>query len=157
MARKSNIRLKSLAIKGKAVRLPIHICALLVAATLPATACGQSPHGPAGHAAPAAAPQGRTVDIQGDPQGFMNNRHVRAFYALSVETLGKGAQGVDVAAYEQKSYAIFRELGPHMGTTPEAMQDHLKLIPRQVVKIVQDDPHVLDSFEAFSDALVGPK
>ena len=37
------------------------------------------------------------------------------------------------------------------------MQDHLKLIPRQVVKIVADDPHVLDSFDTFADAMIGPR
>ena len=74
-----------------------------------------------------------------------------------LETLGKGTKGVDVAAYEQKSYAIFRAFGAERGPSPEAMQDHLKLIPRQVVKIVQDDPHVLDSFDSFAEALIGPK
>lgn len=140
------------------MRLPLHLAAVLVTTVLPATACGQSPHGGAPHGSGqgAAEPQGRTVDIQGDPRAFMNNRHVRAFYALSVETLGKGTKDVDVAAYEQKSYAIFRAFGAEFGPSPEGMQDHLKLIPRQVVKIVAEDPHVLDSFETFTVALVGP-
>lgn len=112
-------------------------------------ACAQ-PHG-------SPAPGGRTVDLQGDPRAFVDNRHMRAFYALSVESLGKGTKAVDIAAYEQKSYAIFRAFGAERGPSPEAMQDHLKLIPRQVVKIVQDDPHVLDSFDNFADALIGPR
>ena len=37
------------------------------------------------------------------------------------------------------------------------MQDHLKLIPRQVIQIVKEDPKVLDSFESFTDAMIGPK
>src|SRR5690349_23952299 len=90
------------------------------------------------HAAP--APQaptsgGRSADLQGDTTTFIQNRNIRAFYALSVDTLGKGTDGVDVAAYEQKSFALFRALGTDMGMKPEAMQDHLKLIPRQVVDI----------------------
>lgn len=97
------------------------------------------------------------MDLQGDPRAFVDNRHIRAFYALSVETLGKGTQGVDVAAYEQKSFAIFRAFGAEFGLGPEQMQDHLKLIPRQVVQIVRDDPHTLDSFETFTDALIGPR
>ncbi|TAJ72455.1 MAG: hypothetical protein EPO51_10165 [Phenylobacterium sp.] len=103
------------------------------------------------------APAGRTVDLQGDPRAFMNNPQIHAFYDLSVATLGRGAPPVDVKAYEAKSFALFRALGAAMGASPEAMQDHLKLIPRQVIQIVKEDPKVLDSFDAFTDALVGPK
>jgi hypothetical protein len=109
-------------------------------------------------APPAAAPpQGRTVDLQGDPRGFMNNPHMRAFYDLSVTTLRPGAPKVDVKAYEEKSFAMFRALGASRGGSPEAMQDHLKLIPRQVIQIAKEDPRVLDSFESFTEALIGPK
>lgn len=108
-------------------------------------------------AQPAPPPAGRSADLQGDPRAFVDNRHIRAFYALSVETLGKGTDGVDVAAYEQKAYALFRAMGADMGMKPEAMQGHLKLIPRQVVEIVKADPHVLDSFDTFTEALIGPK
>ena len=129
------------------------IAAVVMGLVLGSAACAQ-PHG--GGQAPAAG-GGRTVDLQGDPRAFIDNRHFRAFYALSVETLGKGTTGVDVAAYEQKSYAIFRAFGAEFGPSPEGMQDHLKLIPRQMVQIVKDDPHVLDSFETFSAALIGPR
>jgi len=37
------------------------------------------------------------------------------------------------------------------------MVDHLKLIPRQVVQIVKEDPHVLDSYQNFVDATFGPQ
>lgn len=110
------------------------------------------------HGAPPNASDGNTVSLQGgDPREFVNNKHMHAFYDLSVATLGKGVRGVDVAAYEQKSFAIFRDFGESMrpGGGP-AMQDHLKLIPRQIVDVVKDDPHALDSFETFTDALVGP-
>jgi hypothetical protein len=86
----------------------------------------------------------------------MNNDYIRRFYALSVETL-KGAPNPDLDAYEQKSYAIFREFGVYMGVGPEHMQDHLKLIPRQVAQIARDDPHMLDSFDSFKEAMIGPK
>ena len=121
----------------------------LLAASLPAFAQ---------HAAAPAADGGRTANLQGtDPRQFLNNPHMHAFYDLSVATLGKGTAGVDVDAYEQKSFAIFRAFGESMapGGGP-GMQEHLKLIPRQVVQIVKDDAHVLDSFETFTDAMVGP-
>lgn len=144
------------------MRLPTSILIASAFAVLSTAACaqphhGQSDHGQSGHGAPAAAAGGQAVDLQGDPRGFVDNRHIRGFYALSVETLGKGTKGVDIAAYEQKSYAYFRAFGAERGPSPEAMQDHLKLIPRQVVKIVEEDPHVLDSFETFTEALIGPQ
>jgi hypothetical protein len=135
------------------MRVRIGLAAAIAGLALSGAACAQ-PHGSDGGQA---ASGGRTVDLQGDPRAFVDNRHMRAFYALSVETFGKGTRGVDVAAYEQKAFAIFRALGAERGPSAEAMQDHLKLIPRQVVKIVQDDPHVLDSFDNFADALIGPR
>jgi hypothetical protein len=36
------------------------------------------------------------------------------------------------------------------------MLDHLKLIPRQVVGIVKENPAVLQSYDAFWAALAGP-
>ena len=105
----------------------------------------------------AAPPAGATANLQGgDTEKFMNNDYIRRFYALSVTTL-KGQAHPDLAAYEQKSYAIFREFGTAMGVGPEHMQDHLKLIPRQLAQIAKDDPHVLDTFDSFKEAMVGPK
>lgn len=103
---------------------------------------------------PAAA--GRAVDMQGDPRAFIDNANGHAFYNLTVATLKPGAPPVDVAAYEAKSFAIFRAMGASVGMKPEAMQDHLKAIPRQMIRIVKEDPKVLESFDAFADAVVGP-
>jgi len=124
--------------------------AAAAAVALGTNAWGQ-PHGP-----PAEAAAPRTADLQGDADAFMNNRYMRAFYDLSVATLGRSAKRVDVPAYEQKAFAIFRDFGVARGIGAAAMQDHLELIPRQVVQIVKDDPSVLDSFETFTAAMVGP-
>ena len=110
--------------------------------------------------APASQPEAgsATINMQGDHGRFVNSPHVRAFYDLSVATLGPAApRRPDIAAYERKSYALFRALGESWGMGGAVMQDHLKLIPRQVVQIVKDDPHVLDSYEAFLEAMLGPK
>src|SRR5258708_3046977 len=69
----------------------------------------------------------------------------------------QGPAKVDVAASEQKSFAIFRDFGASRGMKPDAMQDHLKLIPRQMVQIVKEDPHVLDSYDNFIAAGFGPR
>jgi hypothetical protein len=38
----------------------------------------------------------------------------------------------------------------------EGMIDHLKLIPRQVVDIVKENPDVLKDYDSFWAALAGP-
>ena len=78
------------------------------------------------------------------------------FYALSVEML-RAARRVDAAAYEERSYAIFRAFAESLGADPDGMIDHLKAIPREMVGIVADDPKVLDSYESFLVALRGPR
>jgi hypothetical protein len=40
---------------------------------------------------------------------------------------------------------------------PNQMLDHLKDVPRQIVQIASDDPHVLDNCDRFDVALVGPR
>lgn len=107
----------------------------------------------------AAAPPAPSANLQGeDPRKFVDNPPIRAFYALSVATLRPGAPPLDLKAYEAKSYALFHQLGEMQakGGGP-GMVDHLKLIPGQVVQIVKDDPRVLDSFDSFTDAMVGPR
>lgn len=123
-------------------------CATFSAAALsPAYAQhGQSP----------AEPETITLDAQGgDYPEWFQNPHMVEFYALSVEMLR--ARRVDAAAYEERSYAIFREFAKSLGADPEGMIDHLKAIPREMVGIVAADPKVLDSYESFLVALRGPR
>jgi hypothetical protein len=129
----------------------LRLLPLVLVAGLAVAAPALAQHGPS------PSPPPTSANLQGgDTEKFMNNDYIRRFYALSVTTL-KGQAHPDLDAYEQKSYAIFREFGVYMGVGPEHMQDHLKLIPRQVAQIAKDDPHVLDSFDTFTEALVGPK
>ncbi len=103
--------------------------------------------------APAASPH----NMQGnDEQSWIADPHMHAFYDLSVASLAHQAHP-DVAAYEQKSYAIFRAFGEARGIGAAHMQDHLKLIPRQVAQIAKEDPHVLDSYDNFVAATFGPR
>jgi hypothetical protein len=110
---------------------------------------------PSPHAAPAAT---TTANLQGaDSEAWKRASHMHAFYDLSKATLGHGpVSPAEVDAYEQRAYAIFRDFGTANGGNGAAMQDHLKLIPRQVVQIARDDPHVLDSYDRFWEAMVGP-
>ena len=104
-----------------------------------------------------AAPTGATVTLQGGAAEWIKDPHWHTYYDMTKEAFAQGPSKVDVAGYEQKSFALFRDFGKSMGVPPEHMQDHLKLIPRQIVQIVREDPHVLDSYQNFVDAAFGPQ
>ncbi len=133
------------------VRHRLATCALFATLALGAPALAHPEHGK--------APPPTTANLQGagEQQAWINDPHMHAFYDLSRAAFADGPAKVDVAGFEQKAFAIFRDFGPTMGMTPLKMQDHLKLIPRQVVKIVQDDPKVLDSYANFVAATFGPQ
>ncbi len=105
------------------------------------------------------APHGETITLNaqgGDYPEWFQNPHMVEFYALSVEMLRAKRGRVDVAGYEQRSYAIFRVFAASMGADPDGMVAHLNAIPREMVGIVADDRHVLDSYASFLVALRGP-
>ena len=98
--------------------------------------------------------QPATVDIQGAGE-WKRSPHMRSYYDATVATFANGTD-IDVDAYEARSFAIFREFARANGMNEQGMLDHLKLIPRQVVGIVKEDPAVLKSYDAFWAALAGP-
>lgn len=119
---------------------------LLIAALLVTTGCAQQ----AKH-----EPQPTTVSFQDDATEWKRSPHMHAYYDETVKTFANGSD-IDVDAYQARSFAIFREFARANGWSEEAMIDHLKLIPRQVVGIVKENPTVLQSYDAFWAALVGP-
>jgi hypothetical protein len=98
--------------------------------------------------------QPTTVDIQGANE-WKRSPYMRAFYQATVSTLENGTD-IDVDAYEARSFAIFREFARANGMNEQGMIDHLKLIPRQMVGIVKENPAVLKDYDAFWVALAGP-
>lgn len=98
--------------------------------------------------------QPTTVDIQGTNE-WKRSPYMQAYYELTVATF-KNESDIDVDAYESKSFAVFREFARANGRNEQAMVDHLKLIPRQVVSIVKEDATVLNSYDSFWAALAGP-
>jgi hypothetical protein len=115
--------------------------------------------GPAAAAHPpqAKAETATTANLQGDQQSWINDPHWHRYYEMTVAAFAQGPAKIDVAAYERQSYALFRDFGASRGMDPAKMQDHLKLIPRQVVQIVKEDPKVLDSYDNFIAATMGPQ
>jgi hypothetical protein len=120
---------------------------LVLATLLAAAGCTHAPQ----HKAEA---QPTTVDIQGAGE-WKRSPHMHAYYEETVATF-KNETDIDVDAYEARSFAIFREFARANGMNEAAMLDHLKLIPRQVVGIVKENPAVLNSYDAFWAALAGP-
>jgi hypothetical protein len=100
--------------------------------------------------------QSITLNAQPGTEEFRRDPHMRAFYDLAVQEFADGPDNVDLVDFEQKSFAIFRSFGESIGGSPDAMQDHLKDIPRQMIGIVKEDPHTLDNYDNFAVALLGP-
>jgi hypothetical protein len=118
---------------------------------------GASPHAAAAQHAPASGTT--TVDLQGGYDEWRASPYIHQFYDLTKGAFANGPDKVDFASYQEKSYAIFSAFGGADGrgkAGEEAMLDHLKDIPRQIVGIVKDDPSVLESYDTFWIALSGP-
>ena len=130
---------------------------LCLAAALLVGLAGCKGHTPM-HSAMHAASGQAAMNLQGDDTAaFFANPNAHAFYDLTVKTFANGPKGVNFAVYQDQSFALFRALGASMGVPPAMMQDHLKLIPGQMVQIVTGDPGVLKTYDSFIEAMVGPK
>jgi hypothetical protein len=101
--------------------------------------------------------QTTTRSVQGDQSAWVNNSHMHDFYNAALAAFANGPANVDVPAFEAKSHAIFEAFAASMGADPKAMQEHLALIPKQVVQIAKEDPKVLNSYDSFIIALMGPQ
>jgi len=106
-----------------------------------------APAAPAAHAA--------TRSLQ-DDASWRSDPHMHTFYELSARMLAPGKK-LDRAAYEAQARDIFNAFAIARGVDPKAMQDHLKAIPGQMIQIARDDPKVLQSYDAFVVALMGPE
>ena len=124
---------------------------------LAATALALAISAPALAADPAPADAPRTVNMQGGQQAWINDPHTHALYQLAVAAFANGPDKVDKVKFKQDSFTIFRDFGRTTGMGADAMVDHLKLIPDQVVQIATEDPKVLASYDNFIAAMLGPQ
>jgi hypothetical protein len=127
---------------------------ILAAALVLSAGAAQAQHG-AAQPAPKAG-ETRSLQGRGEQVSWADNPNMKAFYELTKASFAGGWKRVDFPTYQEKSFALFRELGKSMGAPPEAMVDHLKAVPGQMLQIVGDDPHALDSYETFRIAMMGP-
>ena len=103
--------------------------------------------------APADAP--KTASMQGGQQAWINDPHTHTLYQLTVAAFANGPAHVDKVKFKQDAYAIFRDFGRSTGMGADAMVEHLKLIPDQLIQIATEDPKVLDSYDRFIAAVFG--
>ena len=142
------------------MRYGIFLSIVTITTLLASAGCSHGPRHSPGSEEPAQQsvrnddPQPTTVDIQGAGE-WKRSPHMHAYYDVTVATFKNGTD-IDVDAYEARSFALFREFARANGMNEEGMIDHLKLIPRQVVEIVTEDPAVLQNYDAFWAALAGP-
>ncbi len=97
-----------------------------------------------------------TVSIRQNDYSLCGTAMYDDLYAHTVEVFAVGAENVNLSDYEQKVFALAVGSEVFSGASAEAIIDHLKDIPRQLVEIIKEDPAVLDSCSNFSVALVGP-
>jgi hypothetical protein len=105
---------------------------------------------------PAPAPHAVTRNLQGDA-GWRTDPHIRVLYDASVQAFAGGPAHVDRGAFEARCNQIFADFAKAHGVPPEAMQDHLKLIPGQIIQIATEDPQMLASYDNFVAAIFGPE
>jgi hypothetical protein len=112
---------------------------------------------PALAADPAAPEAPKTVSMQGGQQAWINDPHTHALYQLTVAAFANGPDKVDKARFKSDAIVIFRDFGRTTGMGADAMVDHLKLIPDQLIQIATEDPKVLASYDNFVAAVFGPQ
>lgn len=136
------------------LRPPVILVAVLAVAAAPLAGCARmAPM----HGAAHGSGGGTTATLQPGADDWRRDPHMRSFYDTVVAAFAAGPDKVDEAALEAKSIVIFRDFAVSKGMNPDAMQDHLKLIPKQMIRIAREDPAVLKDYDAFVDALFGPK
>ena len=106
-------------------------------------------------------PPPKTYDMRDAPpeamQVWIKDPNVHAFYQATVDAFAQGPDHLDRAAYVKRSQEIFRALALAHGMKPEALEDHLKGIPDEMIQTVTRDPKTLDSYDNFIVALFGPQ
>ena len=106
---------------------------------------------------PAAGEEGPvTVSIAQNDFDLCTDDFYIGFYELTKNAYGIGIDNVTVATLEQESIAYIRAWPDFTPVQAEGWVEHIKDIPAQLVKIIREDPTVLDSCANFSVALVGP-
>jgi hypothetical protein len=108
----------------------------------------------------APAPQAsapKTYNFADDASPWINDPAIHDFYQATIDAFAQGPAKVDRDAFEARSRGIFRKFALAHGMSPDAVQNHVKAIPGEVILIVTRDPQTLASYDNFVVALFGPQ
>jgi hypothetical protein len=133
---------------------PTLVFIALVAAA-PAAVLAQPSPAPQSSAPQASAP--KAYDFSDDASAWINDPAIHDFYQATIDAFAEGPAKVDRDAFEARSREIFRKFALAHGMSPEAVQNHVKAIPGEVILIVTRDPQTLASYDNFVVALFGPQ
>jgi hypothetical protein len=103
----------------------------------------------------ATAPQ--TYSARDEQAAWINDPAFHQFYQATIDAFANGPDRVDRAAYEARSKDIFTAFATSHNMPVEAMLDHLKAIPGEMIGNVTREPEILASYDSFVEALMGPQ
>lgn len=86
-----------------------------------------------------------------------NDPAFRDFYRATVEAFANGPDRVDVAAFESRCREIFTAFAVANNMPVASVLDHVKAIPGEMIENARREPEILASYEAFMEALRGPR
>jgi hypothetical protein len=99
----------------------------------------------------------QTYSARDEQAAWINDPAFHQFYQVTVDAFANGPDRVDRAAYEAKSREIFTAFATSHNMPVEAMLDHLKAIPGEMIDNATREPEILASYDAFVEALMGPQ
>ena len=99
----------------------------------------------------------QTLDMRDDASQWINDPHVHEFYQVTIEAFAHGPDHFDRAAYDKRFREIFTDFAASHHMSREALLNHLKRFPGEMVLMVRRDPQTLASYDNFIVALFGPQ
>ena len=98
----------------------------------------------------------QTRSLQGDTNAWTRHPAMHRMWEQLRTACRDGCAKADPATFEREALDTVQEMGPDVGLTREGMREHVKAIPRQLLKIGVEDPAILTDYDRFLVALVGP-
>lgn len=127
-----------------------HGAAALVLGAVLAAGIGAVTTATAQHAGP-------TIELNGDAhrQAFNTDR-THELYGVALMAFANGPENVDMAALRESARKVAVPQLMSLGVPEAEAREHIDYNISLFPQIIADDPGVLDSFENFLDAMVGP-
>jgi hypothetical protein len=102
-------------------------------------------------------PAPQTYSAREEQQAWINDPAFHAFYQATRDAFANGPDRIDRAAYEARSKEIFSAMATARNMPVDALLDHLKAIPGEMIQNATREPEILTSYDKFVEALMGPQ